>query len=120
MTAVSYAHAKQFKRANRALKTLKTYLGRVTRDITRKIAGDGWLEEMVFGRILSLARRVREQTQRQRGPQGLLAARPGGGVHRQGQGAPALRVRRQGLHLGPIKPGASGTRFVKDRAPVRW
>jgi transposase, IS5 family len=59
-------NAKKFKRANRALKTLKTYLGRVTRDITRKIAGDGWL--MVFGRILSLARRVREQTQRQRGP----------------------------------------------------
>src|SRR5207302_2623170 len=49
-----YAHAKQFKRANKALKTLKTYLGRVTRDIARKIEGDFWLEEMVFGRILSL------------------------------------------------------------------
>jgi transposase, IS5 family len=31
---------KQFKRARRALKTLKTYLGRVIRDITRKIAGN--------------------------------------------------------------------------------
>ena len=38
-----YAHAKQFKRANRALKKLKTYLGRVIRDIARKIEGDGWL-----------------------------------------------------------------------------
>jgi len=63
-----YAHAKQFKRANRALKTLRTYLGRVIRDISRKIEGDGWLEQMVFGRILPLARQVREQTQRQRGP----------------------------------------------------
>jgi IS5 family transposase len=63
-----YAHAKQFKRANRALKKLRTYLGRVIRDVTRKIAGDSWLEEMVFGRILSLARRVRDQTRRQRGP----------------------------------------------------
>jgi IS5 family transposase len=63
-----YAHAKQFKRANRALKTLKTYLGRVIRDIARKIQGDGWLKEMVFGRILSLARQVRDQSQRQRGP----------------------------------------------------
>ena len=63
-----YAHAKQFKRANRALKTLRTYLGRVIRDVARKIEGDGWLEEMVFGRILPLARQVREQTQRQRGP----------------------------------------------------
>src|SRR5947207_61466 len=39
-----YAHAKQFKRANRALRTLKTYLGRVIRDITRKIDGDHGLE----------------------------------------------------------------------------
>src|SRR5882724_5009499 len=32
-----YAHAKQFKRANRALRTIRTYLGRVIRDIGRKI-----------------------------------------------------------------------------------
>jgi transposase, IS5 family len=63
-----YAHAKQFKRANRALKTLRTYLGRVIRDIARKIEGDVWLKEMVFGPILSLARRVRDQKQHSRGP----------------------------------------------------
>src|SRR2546429_8135117 len=63
-----YAHAKQFKRANRALKTLKTYLGRVIRDIDRKIADHLWLKEMVFKNILSLARRVRDQKPRQRGP----------------------------------------------------
>ena len=34
-----YAHAKQFKRANRALRTLRTYLGRVCRDLVRKIKG---------------------------------------------------------------------------------
>ena len=33
-----YAHAKQFKRANRALKKLKTYLGRIIRDIGREDA----------------------------------------------------------------------------------
>ncbi len=32
-----YAHAKQFKRAKRSLKTLKTFLGRVIRDIARRI-----------------------------------------------------------------------------------
>lgn len=63
-----YAHAKQFKRANRALKTLRTYLGRVIRDIARKIDGDAWLEQMVFGPVLSRARRVRDQKQHQRGP----------------------------------------------------
>jgi IS5 family transposase len=63
-----YAHAKQFRRANRALKKLRTYLGRVIRDIARKIDGDVWLEEMIFGPVLSRARRVRDQEARQRGP----------------------------------------------------
>ena len=63
-----YAHAKQFKRANRALKKLKTYLGRVIRDVARRIEGDSWLKEVIFDPIMSLARRVRDQTQRQRGP----------------------------------------------------
>src|ERR1700716_2299798 len=62
-----YAHAKQFKRANRMLKKLRTYLGRVIRDITRKIEGDSGLEA-AFAQLLMLARRVREQQQRQRGP----------------------------------------------------
>src|SRR6202522_4127382 len=61
-----YAHAKQFKRANRALKTIRTYLGRITRDIARKIKDDAELES-VFAHSLMLARRVREQRQHQRG-----------------------------------------------------
>jgi IS5 family transposase len=35
-----YAHAKQFKRANRALRTIQTYLGRVCRDLVRKTSGE--------------------------------------------------------------------------------
>jgi transposase, IS5 family len=61
-----YAHARQFKRANRALKTLRTQLGRVIRDIGRKIGNDAALQA-IFARPLALARRVREQRQRQRG-----------------------------------------------------
>jgi IS5 family transposase len=61
-----YAHAKQFKRANRALRTIRTYLGRVTRDIVRKIRGDAGLES-AFAHPLMIARRVREQRQHQRG-----------------------------------------------------
>jgi transposase, IS5 family len=63
-----YAHAKQFKRANRQLKRLRTYLGRVIRDVGRKIEGDAWLEHVVFEPVLRLARRVRDQKARQRGP----------------------------------------------------
>jgi IS5 family transposase len=61
-----YAHAKQFKRANRSLRTLKTYLGRTIRDISRKIAGEEDLEA-IFRRPLNLAERVLDQRQRQRG-----------------------------------------------------
>jgi transposase, IS5 family len=55
-----YAHAKQFKRARRALKSGKTYLGCVIRDIARKIKGDVTLEQ-AFAQELMLARRVHAQ-----------------------------------------------------------
>ena len=61
-----YAHAKQFKRANRALRSLRTYLGRVFRDIVRKTKGDETLRT-IFAEPLSLAFRVRHQRQNQRG-----------------------------------------------------
>jgi len=61
-----YAHAKQLKRANKALRALRTQLGRVMRDIRRKIAGDETLER-AFQTQLSLAGRVLTQRQRQRG-----------------------------------------------------
>jgi hypothetical protein len=50
-----YAHAKQFKRANRMLKKLRTYLGRVIRDIARKIENSIALEAK-FANLLQLAR----------------------------------------------------------------
>ena len=62
-----HAHARQFQRANRALRTLRTYLGRVMRDIGRKIGGDASLRAC-FAQSLALAHRVHEQRYRQRGP----------------------------------------------------
>jgi transposase, IS5 family len=49
------------------LRTLRTYLGRVMRDIGRKIDADASLRAC-FARPLALARRVHEQRYRQRGP----------------------------------------------------
>ena len=60
-----YAHAKQFKRATKALRRLRTILGRVIRDITRKIASRPDLAD-VFALPLSLSRRVKDQRQRER------------------------------------------------------
>jgi len=62
-----YTHAHQFKRARRELKFLRTRLGRVVRDIRRKIDDDAALRER-FADLLALAQRVRFQDHRQRGP----------------------------------------------------
>jgi IS5 family transposase len=61
-----YAHAHQFKRANKALRKLKAYLGRTIRDIGRQIAGERDLEA-IFMPPLHLASRVLEQNRHQRG-----------------------------------------------------
>ncbi len=61
-----YAHAHQFKRANKALRKLKTYLGRVIRDLARRTSDDQELRQ-AFAHPLSIARRVLEQDYRQRG-----------------------------------------------------
>ena len=61
-----YAHAKQFKRANKALRRLRTLLGRVIRDILRKIKGHA-AQEQAFAQALSLARRVKDQRRGERG-----------------------------------------------------
>jgi IS5 family transposase len=61
-----YTHAHQFKRARRALKFLRTRLGRLIRDIRRKIDGNAVLEDR-FAHLLDLAVKVRHQDQHQRG-----------------------------------------------------
>ncbi len=66
LMAGRYAHAKQFKRAGRELRFLRNRLGRLSRDIGRKIEDDEELKE-VFAIPLSRADQVRHQRQRQRG-----------------------------------------------------
>jgi transposase, IS5 family len=62
-----YAHAKQFKRARRELRRLKTFLGRVIRDVERKLKLTPGLEP-IFRPLLFLAGRVHKQERGQRGP----------------------------------------------------
>ncbi len=66
MMAGRYAHAKQFKRHHRELRILRTRLGRLVRDIGRKIAGKADIEA-VFAWPLARANQIRSQQQRQRG-----------------------------------------------------
>ena len=66
MMAGRYAHAKQFKRMNRQIKFLRTRLGRVVRDIRRKIDDNEGLQT-TFAAALGRASQIRRQKQRQRG-----------------------------------------------------
>ena len=66
MMAGRYAHAKQFNRHRRQLRILRTRLGRIIRDIGRKIVGLPALEE-AFQWPLARASQIRSQQQRQRG-----------------------------------------------------
>jgi len=66
MMASRYAHAKQFKRHHRQLRLLRSRLGRIIRDIRRKIAGQPQLEA-IFEAPLARAAQIRSQQQRQRG-----------------------------------------------------
>ncbi|WP_407175043.1 IS5 family transposase [Bradyrhizobium sp. STM 3562] len=66
MMAGRYAHAKQFKRHRRQLRSLRTWLGRLIRDIRRKIGGQSELEA-AFEQALLRAAQIRSQEQRQRG-----------------------------------------------------
>lgn len=62
-----YAHAHQFKRAGKAFRKLKTYLGRTIRDIARRSPTRTNELRDIFRRPLHLAARVLEQRQHQRG-----------------------------------------------------
>ena len=55
-----YTSCRQMKRANKQQRSLKTYLGRVVRDIERKVVGSEILQS-VFSEPLSLARRILSQ-----------------------------------------------------------
>jgi IS5 family transposase len=66
MMASRYAHAKQFKRHHRQLRLLRSRLGRIIRDIRRKITGQPQLETAFEG-PLARAAQIRSQQQRQRG-----------------------------------------------------
>src|SRR5882724_2884603 len=66
MMAGRYAHAKQFNRHRRELRILRTRLGRIIRDIRRKIGGRQDIAA-AFEAPLARASQIRSQQQRQRG-----------------------------------------------------
>lgn len=62
-----YTHAHQFKRALRELRLLRSRLGRVVRDIDRRIVGNAAAKERLVP-LLAVAKRVLIQNHKQRGP----------------------------------------------------
>jgi len=66
LMAGRYIHAKQFRRANRELRFLRTRLGRLSRDIARKTRDDAALKA-VFEAPLRKAHQIQWQRQQARG-----------------------------------------------------
>ena len=60
MMANRYGHARQMRRMRRQVRKLRTYLGRVVRDIERKTAGSAD-QQAVFAEELALAKRLLKQ-----------------------------------------------------------
>jgi IS5 family transposase len=103
MMAGRYAHAKQFNRHRRELRILRTRLGRVIRDIGRKIAGNASVE-VAFALPLARAGQIRGQQQRQRGWKLYSFHAPETECIGKGKASAPLRVRRQGLHRHHQRP----------------
>lgn len=59
-----YAHAKQFKRLSKGVKTLKNYLGRVVRDVERSIQSCDEKIRTQFTQLLSLSNRIINQSKK--------------------------------------------------------
>jgi hypothetical protein len=70
-----HAHARQFRRMRRALRQLRTYLGRVYCDVARKIAGNPVLEGR-FARLLGLVERLMAQKPKDKHRRIKLCMRP--------------------------------------------
>ena len=96
MMAGRYAHAKQFNRHRRELRILRTRLGRIIRDIRRKIAGRPDFEAAFECPLVARRTNPLSATAPAR-LEAVFLPCPRGRVHRQGQGQRALRVRGQGL-----------------------
>jgi SAM-dependent methyltransferase/mannose-6-phosphate isomerase-like protein (cupin superfamily) len=95
-----YTRAHQFKQERRALKFLRTRLGRLIRDIGRNIAGNPELRER-FAESFGSAVRVRFQDHRQRGPKIYALRAPKVECIGKCKAAGAIHVRLQGLDGNP-------------------
>jgi IS5 family transposase len=96
MMAGRYAHAKQFNRHRRELRILRIPLGRIIRDIRRKIAGDVQLGA-AFSWPLSRADQIRSQQQRQRGWKLYSFHAPEVDRIGKGKASAPLRIRCEGF-----------------------
>ncbi len=117
--AGGYAHARQFKRLRKVLKRQRTLLGIVLREVQRKIGQASQATAPALENLHTLMQRAeRIHAQQPNGKNKLYApARARSGVHRQGQGAQALRVRGEGQRGHHAQTGPDGRRAQLHRHP---
>ena len=121
--AAGYAHAKQFRRLHKTIKRQRTILGRLLREVRRKM---GELPERRAGSAghLADACRAAAPPAAEGQEQAVCAARARGRVHLEGQGPQPVRVRREGQPGGDAQTRADGRRAEASPATrttgIRW
>lgn len=96
LMAGRYAHAKQLKRMSRQVKKLKTFLGRVFREICRKIAGNT-ASKTLFARLLCLVERLLAQRPKDKNKLYALHAREVACIAKGKARTPTSSAPRSGL-----------------------
>jgi transposase, IS5 family len=113
MMAGRYAHAKQFKRHQRQLRILRSRLGRIIRDIRRKIEGQDARERVRPPAQPGLAD-PRSSSASAAGS--FIPSMPRRWRHRQEQSSRALRVRCESLHRHQQPPCSRRVRAARPGA----
>ena len=116
-------HAGKRKQAERWVRKPRTWAGRIVRDIERKTSGE---PDLAGARaFVHRSRQAASGAEARRQEQTLCPPRSRGRMHRQGQGADALRIRGQGVDRGdqrarrrrPVRARHSGASRTSLRRP---
>ena len=91
-----YAHARQMKPSRKEIRKLKTCMGRVVRDVERKVSGNVELKDR-FAPLLEMGHRLLKQKRTDSGKLYSLHA-PEVECISKGKAPQAVRVRMQGEH----------------------
>jgi transposase, IS5 family len=110
-----YAHAKQYRRMRKALRTLRSRVGRVMRDVERQFDKVTGGRQAGLQELIGLTKRILTQKPKDKNKLYALHA-----PEVECLGAHAVRIRREGVNHDHAQGRARGRRALDAGQPVRW